>query len=70
MTQLQLPSLVFTGPVDTTITGPLARLDSGTANTNTHTFVTPAGNLTLQRTSNTMYLVKGARHFAAPILVA
>ena len=52
-TQLQLPSLVFTGPVDTTITGPGARLDSGTAKTSTHTFVTPAGNLTLQRTSST-----------------
>ena len=52
-TQLQLPSLVFTGPVATTITGPLARLDSGTAKTSTHTFVTPAGNLTLQRTSST-----------------
>jgi hypothetical protein len=52
-TQLQVPSLVFTGPVDTTISGRLARLDSGSAKTNTHTFVTPAGNLTIQRASST-----------------
>jgi len=44
------PSLVFTGPVDTTIKGPVV-LGSGNAKTATHTFVTPAGKLTVQRTA-------------------
>jgi hypothetical protein len=40
------PSLVFTGPVDTTISGPVS-LGSGNAKTATHAFVTPAGNFTV-----------------------
>lgn len=45
-------SLVFTGPVDTTVSGPVS-LGSGNATTATHTFVTPAGNLTAQYTAKT-----------------
>jgi hypothetical protein len=43
------PSLVFTGPVNTTIKGPVS-LGGGNAKTLTHTFVTPEGNFTVQRT--------------------
>jgi hypothetical protein len=39
-------SLVFTGPVDTTLTGPVT-VGSGNATPATHTFATPAGNLTI-----------------------
>ena len=46
------PSLVFTGPVDTTISGPV-NLGGSTAKTSTQTFVTPAGNLTIQLTVKT-----------------
>ena len=45
-------SLVFTGPVDTTVSGPVS-VGSGNATTATHTFVTPAGNLTVQYTAKT-----------------
>ena len=45
-------SLVFTGPVSTTIKGPVG-LGGGKAKTATHTFVTPAGNFTIQRTAKT-----------------
>jgi hypothetical protein len=45
-------SLVFTGPVDTTLTGPVT-VGSGNATTATHTFATPAGNLTVQYTVKT-----------------
>jgi hypothetical protein len=40
---------VFTGPVDTTISGPVG-LGSGNAKTATHAFVTPAGNFSVQHT--------------------
>jgi len=43
-------SLVFTGPVDTTLTGPLT-VGSGNAASETHTFVTRAGNLTVRYTA-------------------
>lgn len=46
------PSLVFTGPVDTIIRGPVT-IGSGNARTATYTFVTPAGNLTVQHTTKT-----------------
>ena len=46
------PSLVFTGPVSTTIKGPVG-LGGGNAKTATHTFVTPAGNFTVQHTAKT-----------------
>jgi len=46
------PSLVFTGPVNTTIKGPVG-LGGGNAKTATHTFVTPAGNFTVQHTAKT-----------------
>jgi hypothetical protein len=46
------PSLVLTGPVNTTIKGPVS-LGSSTAKTATHTFVTPAGKLVLRRTVKT-----------------
>lgn len=45
-------SLVFTGPVDTTLTGPLT-VGRGNAHPATQTFVTPAGNLTVQYTAKT-----------------
>ena len=45
-------SLVFTGPVSTTIKGPVG-LGGGNAKTAMHTFVTPAGNFTIQRTAKT-----------------
>jgi hypothetical protein len=45
-------SLVFTGPVDTTLTGPVT-VGSGNATPATHTFATPAGNLTVQYTVKT-----------------
>jgi hypothetical protein len=45
-------SLVFTGPVDTTVSGPVS-LGPGSATTSTHTFVTPAGNLAVQYTAKT-----------------
>ena len=47
------PSLVFTGPVDTTVTGPVSLGNNGNAKTTTHTFVTPVGNFTAQRTVKT-----------------
>ena len=43
------PSVVFAGVVNTTIRGPVT-LGRSTAKTATHTFVTPAGNLTIRRT--------------------
>jgi hypothetical protein len=46
------PSVVFTGVVTTTIRGPVT-LGSATGKTVTHTFVTPAGNLTIRRTEKT-----------------
>jgi len=47
------PSVVFAGVVNTTIRGPV-RLGRSTAKkTVTHTFVTPAGNLTIRRTEKT-----------------
>ena len=46
------PSLVFTGPVNTTIKGPVG-LGGGNAKTATHTFVTPAGIFTVQHTAKT-----------------
>jgi hypothetical protein len=46
---LSFPALVFTGPVDTTIKGPV-NLGSGSG---THTFVTPAGDFTVQHTAKT-----------------
>jgi hypothetical protein len=49
---LSFSSLVFTGPVSTTIKGPVG-LGGGKAKTATHTFVTPAGNFTIQRTAKT-----------------
>jgi hypothetical protein len=51
-TSLSFPSLVFTGPVDTTSSGPVS-LGGSTDKTSAHTFVTTAGNLTVQRTSKT-----------------
>lgn len=51
-TQPLFPSLVFTGPVNTTVKGPVM-LGSSNAKTATHTFVTPAGKLTIQRTRQT-----------------
>ena len=45
-------SLVLTGPVDTAISGPVS-LGTGSATTTTQTFVTPAGNLTVQYTTKT-----------------
>lgn len=49
---LSFPSLVFTGPVDTTSSGPVS-LGGSTDKTSAHTFVTTAGHLTVQRTSKT-----------------
>lgn len=46
------PSVVFAGVVTTTIRGPVT-LGGATGKTVTHTFVTPAGNLTIQRTEKT-----------------
>jgi hypothetical protein len=46
------PSVVFAGVVNTTIRGPVT-LGRSTAKTATHTFVTPAGNLTIRRTRKT-----------------
>jgi hypothetical protein len=46
-------SLVFTGPVTTTIRGPVGLGNDGNAKTATHTFVTPAGNFTVQHTTKT-----------------
>jgi hypothetical protein len=46
------PSVVFAGVVNTTIRGPVT-LGRSTATTATHTFVTPAGNLTIRRTRKT-----------------
>lgn len=43
------PSVVFVGVVNTTIRGPVT-LGHSTAKTATHTFVTPAGDLTIRRT--------------------
>jgi hypothetical protein len=51
-TSLSFPSLVFTGPVDTRSRGAVS-LGGSTDKTSTHTFVTEAGNLTVQRTSKT-----------------
>src|SRR5580700_7970687 len=46
------PSVVFAGVVNTTIRGPVT-LGRSTAKTATHTFVTPAGNLTIRRARKT-----------------
>ena len=46
------PAVVFAGVVNTTIRGPVT-LGYSTAKTATHTFVTPAGNLTIRRTRKT-----------------
>jgi hypothetical protein len=46
------PSVVFAGVVNTTIRGPVT-LGGATGKTVTHTFVTPAGNLTIRRTQKT-----------------
>jgi hypothetical protein len=46
------PSVVFAGVVNTTIRGPVT-LGRSTGKTVTHTFVTPAGNLTIRRTEKT-----------------
>ena len=46
------PSVVFAGVVNTTIRGPVT-LGHSTGTTVTHTFVTPAGNLTIRRTEKT-----------------
>jgi len=46
------PSVVFAGAVTTTIRGPVM-LGHSTAKTATHTFVTPAGDLTIRRTQKT-----------------
>ena len=51
-TQPSSPSLVFTGPVSTTAKGPVT-LGGTTAKTASKTFVTPAGNLVVQRTVKT-----------------
>lgn len=51
-TQPSPPSLVFTGPVSTTAKGPVT-LGGTTAKTASKTFVTPAGNLVVQRTVKT-----------------
>jgi hypothetical protein len=45
---LKFPSLVFSGPVDTSISN--AVLGGGKSKTATHAFVTPAGNFTVTRT--------------------
>jgi hypothetical protein len=45
-------SLVLTGPVDTVISGPVS-VGTGSATTATPTFVTPAGNFTVQYTVKT-----------------
>jgi hypothetical protein len=46
-------SLVLTGPVDTVISGPVI-LGTGSATTARQTFVTPAGNFTVQYTEKTI----------------
>jgi hypothetical protein len=46
--------VVFAGVVNTTIRGPVT-LGRSTAKTATHTFVTPAGNLTIRRTEKTRH---------------
>jgi len=46
---LKFPSFVFSGPVDTSVTN--ASLGGGKAKTATHTFVTPAGNMTITHTA-------------------
>ena len=46
------PSVVLAGVVNTTIRGPVT-LGHSTAKTVTHTFATPAGNLTIRRTQKT-----------------
>jgi hypothetical protein len=51
-TSLVFPSLVFTGPVNTSSSGPVS-LGGSTDKTPMHTFATPVGNLTVQRTSTT-----------------
>ncbi len=51
-TTLLFPALVFTGPVDTMTSGP-ASLGDSNPKTHLHTFVTRAGNLTIQRTVKT-----------------
>jgi hypothetical protein len=48
------PSVVFAGVVTTMIRGPVT-LGYSTAATATHTFVTPAGNLTIRRTRKTRH---------------
>jgi len=48
------PSVVFAGVVTTTIRGPVT-LGHSTGTTVTHTFVTPAGNLTIRRTEKTRH---------------
>ena len=49
ITPPSFPSVVFAGVVNTTIRGPVT-LGGSTGKTVTHTFVTPAGNLTIRRT--------------------
>jgi hypothetical protein len=46
---LKFTSLVFSGPVDTSISN--VGLGGGNSKTATHTFVTPAGNFTVARTA-------------------
>jgi hypothetical protein len=46
--------VVFAGVVNTAITGPVT-LGGATGKTVTHTFVTPAGNLTIRRTEKTRH---------------
>jgi hypothetical protein len=54
ITPPSFPSVVFAGVVNTTISGPVT-LGRSTATTATHTFVTPAGNLTIRRTRKTRH---------------
>ena len=52
ITAPSFPAVVFAGVVNTTIKGPVT-LGHSTAKTHAHTFVTPAGNLTIRRTEKT-----------------
>jgi hypothetical protein len=54
LTPPSFPSVVFAGVVNTTIRGPVT-LGRATGKTVTHTFVTPAGNLTIRRTEKTRH---------------
>jgi hypothetical protein len=53
ITPPSFPAVVFAGVVNTTIRGPVTLGRSTTAKTATHTFVTPAGHLTIRRTEKT-----------------